>query len=286
MNISPKITQLLGRSVLQVQKHSPVIMTATGVVALLGAGVLAAKATLKLDETLSEAENRLDRAKALVEAGTDEPAIVTRTVVHNALQIGKLYWQPATLAIGGTVLVLVGHHILHQRHAAVVAAYAGLESAFKNYRQRVIEKYGEEVDKEIRYGIHNDKVVQPDGKKKAVTTIDRDTTSEYIFDFGPSNQNWVGNYEHNLFFLTGHTNIFNDLLRSRGHLFLSEVLDGLGIERTPASIVTGWIYDPKKEKDPNHKGDNFVDLGIVDLWETHGYILLDINVDGTIYDKI
>lgn len=286
MNISPKLTQLLGRSVLQAQKHSPVILTGTGVVALLGAGVLAAKATLKLDETLTEAETRLDRAKALVEAGSDEPAIVTRTVVHNALQVGKLYWQPAVLAISGTVLVLAGHRILHQRNAALVVAYNGLETAFKTYRQRVVEKYGDEVDKEIRYGIRTDKVEQPDGKKKSVTTVDRASTSEYIFDFGPNNENWVGNYEHNMFFLTGHTNIFNDLLRSRGHLFLSEVLDGLGIPRTPASIVTGWIYDPKKEKDPNHKGDNYVDLGIVDLWDTHGYILLDINVDGTIYDKI
>lgn len=286
MFISPKITRLVGRGVLQAQKHSPVILTATGVVALLGAGVLAAKATLKLDETLTEAETRLDRAKALVEAGSDEPAIVTRTIVHNALQICKLYWQPATLAIGGTVLVLAGHHILRQRNAALVVAYTGLEQAFKNYRERVVEKYGAEVDKEIRYGIRTDKVEQADGKKKNVTTVDRASTGDYIFDFGPTNENWVGNYEHNLFFLSGHTNIFNDLLRSRGHLFLSEVLDGLGIPRTPASIVTGWIYDPNKEKDPAHQGDNFVDLGIVDLWETHGYILLDINVDGVIYDKI
>lgn len=283
MNISPKLTQLFGRAVLQTQKHSPVILTATGVVALLSAGVLAAKATLKLDDTLTEAETRLDRAKALVAAGSDEPAIVTRTLVHNALQVGKLYWQPATLAIGGTVMILAGHHILHKRNAALVVAYTSLETAFKNYRARIVEKYGAEVDKEIRYGIRTDKVEQPDGKKKNVTTVDRDSTSEYIFDFGPNNENWVGNYEHNLFFLTGHTNIFNDLLRSRGHLFLSEVLDALGISRTPASIVTGWIYD---KDNPDHVGDNYVDLGIVDLWESHGYILLDINVDGTIYDKI
>lgn len=286
MNISPKITQLAARTVLQAQKHSPVLLTGAGVVALLASGVLAAKATLKLDETLTEAETRMDRAKALVEAGTDESALVTRAYVKNGLEIAKLYWQPAVLAVGGTVLVLAGHRILHQRNAALVVAYTGLETAFKNYRERIVEKYGQEVDDEVRYGIRTDKIEQEDGKKKTVTTVDRVNTSEYIFDFGPENVNWVPNYEHNLFFLTAHQTVFNDLLRARGHLFLNEVLDGLGIARTPAGAVTGWIYDPNNERKDGVKRDSFVDLGVKDLWATQGYILLDINADGTIFDKI
>jgi hypothetical protein len=158
MNISPKITQLAARTLLQGKKHSPVLLTGAGVVALLSAGVLAAKATLKLDETLSDAEVRMDRAKALVEAGTDEQALVTRAYVHNGLQIAKLYWQPTVLAVTGTILVLAGHRILHQRNAALVVAYNGLDQAFKNYRERIVEKYGKEVDEDIRYGIRTDKV--------------------------------------------------------------------------------------------------------------------------------
>lgn len=52
MNISPKIITALGRSLFQAQKHSPIILTAVGVVGVVTAGVLAAKATLKLEETL------------------------------------------------------------------------------------------------------------------------------------------------------------------------------------------------------------------------------------------
>lgn len=281
MNISSNITQGLSRSLLKVQKHSPVLLTGAGIITLIGAGVLAAKATLKLEESLDKAEDNLRRAKDLVENGSEEPAIVTRTLVHNAFKIGKLYWLPVTMAATGTVLILSGHHILNKRYAGMIVAYKGLETAFNNYRERIVEKYGEEIDQDIRYGIRTDKIEGEDGKKKNVTTVDRDATSEYIFDFGPDNDNWVQNYEHNLFFLTGHQNIFNDMLRARGHVFLSEVLDGLGIPRTPASIVTGWIYDPKA-----NEGDNFVDFGIKDLWATQGYILLDFNVDGTIFDKI
>jgi hypothetical protein len=284
MNISENITRALSRSALQVQKHSPVLLTGAGIVALVGAGVLAARATLKLEETLDKGEENLNRSKALVEAGEEDQTLITKALVHNGIQVAKLYWQPTTLTLIGIAFVLSGHHILNKRYAGMVLAYKGLETAFSNYRSAVVEKYGQEIDEAFRYGISTEKVEGEDGKKKEVTVVDRARTSEYIFDFGPDNQNWVGNYEHNLFFLTGHQNIFNDMLRARGHVFLSEVLDGLGIPRTPASIVTGWIYDPERNK--GGEGDNFIDFGIKDLYETNGYILLDFNVDGTIYDNI
>lgn len=280
MNISPRITRTVSRSLLHVSKHSPILLTSAGIVALVGAGVLAAKATLKLEDTLNAAEERMDRTKKVVEAGEAPKSLVTTAYTKNVVDIAKLYWLPATLAIGGVILVLAGHRVLNQRYAGMVVAYKGLETAFKNYRERVVEKYGAEVDNEFRLGIRNDKVLEG-GKKKDVQTLDSALISDYVFEFDESNYNWVPNHEHNLFFLSGHQNIFNDILRSRGHLFLSEVLDGLGIERTPASIVTGWIYNPD-----DRTIDNTVDFGIKDFWAEHGKILLDFNVDGTVFDKI
>ena len=63
----------------------------------------------------------------------------------------------------------------------------------------------------------------------------------------------------------------------------------LGIPRTKAGQIVGWIYD---EKNPNHDGDNFVDFGIytkankefVDGFEK--VAILDFNVDGPIYNLI
>ena len=80
---------------------------------------------------------------------------------------------------------------------------------------------------------------------------------------------------------------FNDLLLSRGHLFLNEVYDQIGIDRTKAGQVVGWVVS----KD----GDNFVDFGLFDgstqekRMFVNGHensVLLDFNVDGVIYDKI
>lgn len=282
MTISPTITKTVGRSLLQIQKHSPLLLTIAGIGALVGAGILAAKSTLKLEETLDRGNDRLEHSRVTHEDGK----ATTAAYVQNVTEVAKLYAAPATLAVTGVVLVLSGHHILNKRNAALVVAYKGLETAFNNYRDRVKEKYGNAVDEEFRYGLRTNEIVGENGKKIKELTVGDAPGSEFLFDFGPGNLNWVGNYEHNLFFLRGHQNMLNDLLRARGHVFLSEALDALGIERTPASIVTGWIYDPRKELNDGVKRDDFIDFGIKDLWDSHGYILLDFNVEGTMFDKI
>ena len=61
----------------------------------------------------------------------------------------------------------------------------------------------------------------------------------------------------------------------------------LGIPRTKAGQVVGWIFD----KD-NPIGDNYVDFGLLNTQNedfVNGYkrsVLLDFNVDGMILDRI
>ena len=282
MNISPSITNALGRGVLQVQKHSPLLLTVGGIAALVTAGVLAAKATLKLEETLDRGNDRIEHSKATHEDGK----AVTTVYVTNVVEVVKLYGPSGTLVVVGIILTLSGHRILNRRNAALVVAYKGLETAFSNYRDRVKDKYGDAVDEEFRYGLRTNEVVGSDGKKTKEVVASEPGGGAFLFDFGPNNENWVGNYEHNLFFLRGHQNMLNDLLRARGHVFLSEALDAVGIARTPASAVTGWIYDPKHERNDGVPRDDYIDFGIKDLWDTNGYILLNFNVEGTMFDKI
>ena len=81
----------------------------------------------------------------------------------------------------------------------------------------------------------------------------------------------------------------NDLLKSKGYLFLNDALEMIGADRTRAGQVVGWIYD---EKNPN--GDNYVDFGIDNIYReasrrfVNGIersVLLDFNVDGEILNK-
>ncbi|AWN03393.1 hypothetical protein PBI_COUNT_71 [Microbacterium phage Count] len=276
MNISPTLQRTLSRSALQLQKYSPQILTAVGIAGLVTAGVLAAKNTLKLESTLDTARERLEDVKSEEEHTQKD---VNRAVAKNVVDLGKLYWVPVTLATGSVVAILVGHNILHKRNLALVAAYKGLEQAFSEYRKRVIEEYGEEKDEKFRYGVRDVVTVDEETGKKTKSQEVTVPASDYIFSFGPENDNWNGKHEHNLFFVTRFQNIFNDKLQAHGHVFLNEVLDALGIERTKAGAVTGWVWKAGS-------GDDFIDFGIKDWQDSNGYILLDFNVDGVILDLI
>lgn len=275
MNISPALQRTLRRTGLKVSKYSPQILTAVGIAGLVVAGVIAAKNTLKLEETLDNSRNRLEAVKDHPEA---TQADVNKAYAKNIFDLAKLYGIPVTLAAGSIVAILVGHNILHKRNLALVAAYKGLEQAFSEYRKRVVEEYGEDVDEKFRYGLKDVTTVGEDGKK--VKTVERvGSNSDYLMEFGPDNDNWSGNHEHNLFYVTRAQNYFNDMLQTKGHIFLQDVTRHLGIPDSKVGAVTGWVYSVGS-------GDDYIDFGIKDMQDSHGYILMDFNVDGVILDLI
>ena len=210
--------------------------------------------------------------------------------------MAKLY-APAVL-LGGASLgcLLASNDILRKRNAALSAAYMTVDKSIKEYRNRLTERFGEEVEKEIRYGIKAEQiettVVDEDGNETTVTetikTMDPNLYSDYARFFDAASPYWQNDPEYNLMFLKAQQQYANDLLRAKGRLFLNDVYDMLGIEKTKAGQVVGWVYD---RENPN--GDNFVDFGIYDMSKervrafVNGYetnILLDFNVDGNIWN--
>ena len=182
------------------------------------------------------------------------------------------------------------HNILTKRNVALTAAYGALEKGFNEYRARVVDKYGEDEDRNLRYGTQEVEIVDPETKKKkTVTRVGPDDPSIYARFFDPFSTSWNKEPEYNLFFLKCQQNYANDLLRSRGHVFLNEVYDMLGIPRSKAGAVVGWVLSE------NGETDNFVNFGVFDgrtdvardfVNGLEGAILLDFNVDGVIYDKL
>lgn len=283
MDIKHNIVLFASRSALKFQKHSPIILTGVGVLGIVTAGVMAARATLKLEDTLDVAKARLERV-----ADADGPSKTT-VVVANSMDLVKLYAPSVTLAGVSLACILGGQGILHKRNAALAMAYKGLERQYTNYRGRVVEQYGEDVDRDFHLGLEDREIVGEDGDTrmvKAPRAVDGQY-GEYTFIFGPDNPNWVGIHERNEWFLTVNETTMNDLLRYRGHVFLNEVLERLGFEHTKAGAVTGWVL--------NGDGDNFINFRMYKLDDQMakdfdhaepGHILLDFNVDGLIWDKI
>jgi hypothetical protein len=301
MSIVSKATFVAKRGLLVAQKYSPEILTGAGIVSLLASGVLASKATLKLEDTVERAADRIHIVNELKNVSDNAEGSgsmtemkyrreMTKVVFYNSGQFIKLYGPSLTLAAAGTVSILAGHRILHKRNVALVAAYKGLEESFKRYRARVVEELGLDKDFEFSHGVTEVEVTDEEtGVVSTETRFDEFGCSPYAKLFERGNPNWQGaGPNYNLMFLRGVQNMSTDRLRANGHLFLNDVYKSLGLPDTPEGAVTGWVYG-------TGNGDDFVDFGIDDdnlkrahklLEGTPNSFLLDFNVDGVMWDKI
>ena len=286
------ISKALARNTLLVQKNSPGLLLGAGIVGMVGSTVLACRATLKMDEVMEESKKKLDTAKTLEHedySEKDRQRDISLIYFQTGVKIVKLY-GPAIIVGGLSIAALTkSHNILTRRNAALTAAYAALERGFKEYRARVIEKYGEEQDQEFRYGTEQVEIEDEKGRKKIVKRAASGDPSIYARFFDDGSPSWSKDPEVNRIFLQCQQNYCNDLLVARGHIFLNEVYDMLGIPRSKAGSIVGWVLSK------NGETDNFVNFGIFDGTKEvirdfvnghEGAILLDFNVDGVIYDKI
>lgn len=280
------ITRLGHRSVLQVQKYSPQLLTAAGIIGGITATVLASKATLRLEETLDDIQARAEDVKTRdVEVDQKELAYV---YARGGLQVLKLYSPALSAGAVAIVCVVSAQGIMNRRNAALAAAYSVLERGFAEYRQRVEDKLGTEEEFKLRHGI--EKVVSSekteDGDILTTVAVKGIDHSIYARFFDETNANYHRRADFNLTFLKAQQQYLNDLLQVRGHVFLNDVYDSLGIDRSQAGSVVGWVVS----KD----GDNYIDFGLYRGTEAarafingdEASILLDFNVDGIIWDKI
>ena len=305
-SIMTTLTRSLSRSGLKLKKHSPEILLVAGIVGAVTSAVMACKATLKANDIVEESKTQIDTIhevsenpemaeKYSAEGKKKDLAIV---YTQTAVKFIKLYGPSVLLGVASLGCMVGSNRILNKRNVALAAAYATVDKGFKEYRGRVIERFGKELDKELRYNIKAqefEKVTVDDNGNETVTTetvdvADPNHYSPYAIIFDDGNTGWDKDPELTKFFLIQQQNYANDLLKSRGHLFLNEVYDMLGAKRTKAGAQVGWVYDEK-----NASGDNFVDFGIFDINNpkardfVNGYervIILDFNVDGVILDLI
>lgn len=300
------LTRTLNRTGLKIKKHSPEILLVTGTVGVVASTVMACKATLKVEEIVDEAKDKLDMIHRVSSDPTkadkypeeDSKKDLTIVYTQTAVKLIKLYGPSVTIGVASLACMIGSNRILNKRNAALAAAYAAVDKSFKEYRGRVIERFGKQMDRELRYNIKAQEIeettVDANGKetvtKKTVDVMDPNSYSQYAIVFDDGNEGWDPDPERSKYFLIQQQNWANERLKSRGHLFLNEVYDMLGAKRTKAGAQVGWVYDEK-----NCEGDNFVDFGIFDTNSPKArdfvngiekVIVLDFNVDGYILDMI
>lgn len=310
IKLPANVTRSLNRGLMKFKKHSPEVLVISGTVGLVVSGVMACKATTKVDAILEKSKKRIEDVHTIaakVEAGEveateytpeDQKKDLTIIYAQTGLEFVKLYGPSVALAALSVTGILSGHNILRKRNMALAAAYMAEHTAFKDYSAKVVERFGKELDNELKYGIKakevEETVVNEDGSEQTVKKIvevgNPTDYSPYAKCFDETCNAWVRNAEENLFFIKQTQAYLNDVLQRRGHVFLNEAYDRLGFPRTKAGQVVGWVYDEE-----NPIGDNYIDFGIFNLYDetkrafVNGYeksIWLDFNVDGPIHELL
>lgn len=304
--IMNKMSRNLHKFGFKFKKHSPEILAVAGVVGIVTSGIMACKASTKLSGVIEETKEQLDQVHDYVEKNgfsdkyTEEDSKKDTAIIYTqtAVKLVKLYGPAVILGTLSITAMLTSNKILRKRNIALAAAYTTVDKAFKDYRGRVIERFGEELDKELKYNLKSKEieevVTDENGEettvKKTVKAMNPNDISEYARFFDESCSSWNKSQFHNQMFLKQQQNYANDLLKAQGYLFLNDVYKMLGMDVAPYGQVVGWIYDEK-----NPVGDNFVDFGLYDLNDEakrlfingrERTILLDFNVDGNILDLI
>jgi len=288
----------------KIRKHSPEILIAAGAIGAVASAMMACKATMKVNDILDESKQTIDAIHECSNnpdmddkySAEDAKKDLTIVYIQTGLKFVKLYGPAIALGALSLSSMIASNNILRKRNVALAAAYAAVDTSFKEYRNRVVERFGQEVENELRMNIKakdfTETVTDAKGKEKEVTkkvnVIDPNGLSPYAKFFDESSPYWEKNPEHNLFFLRSQQNWANDKLKCNGILFLNDVYEMLGLPKTKAGQVVGWVYDEK-----NQVGDDYVDFGIYDGNRervrdlVNGYersILLDFNVAGNVYD--
>lgn len=300
MSLIPRSVSFgVSRNLLVAKKQSPHIFFVGGLIGVVASAVMASRATLKLNETLDDIQKDMNDVKELKHsADTSEVEVVgvdrypdgqygkdlLYVYAKASWQVGRLY-APAIIVGGVGVVCLTGSHVqLTRRNAALMAGYAALQTAFEEYRERVRVALGEEKEQELYRGVETAELADEEGNKAIVKKVDPNKLSVYAKIFDEYSEFWKKDPEMNRLFLQCQQNFANNRLQARGHLFLNEVYEMLGLDHSKAGAVVGWVI--------GDAGDNYVDFGIFESFNTafvNGWersIVLDFNVDGVIYDKI
>lgn len=301
------VTRNINRVGFQLKKYSPEILVVVGIVGAVTSAVMACKATTKANDILNDAKSQVDKVHKVLEDEAISPEMYSEedskkdlAIIYakTGLDFVRLYGPSVLLGAVSIASILASNNILRKRNIALAAAYTAVDTGFKEYRGRLIERFGKELDKELKYNIKSETVqetvIDEKGNEqtvdKVVEVANPNVYSDYARCFDDGCKGWTKDPELNLVFLKQMQQHANDKLRAKGHLFLNEVYDMLGFPRSRAGQIVGWIYDEK-----NKVGDNFVDFGIYDATKqpnrdfVNGYervIWLDFNVDGPIWNLI
>lgn len=293
MALPVAVTRFAAKASALAVKHAPTILTYGGAaVATVGTG-LAVKQSFRYIEKVSEPDLmhliKIEETMELSKAGKLKDEYTEQEYkqdkIHAYILLGihtaKHYAVPAALFAGGIAMILTGHHMQLKRLAKITAAYGSLHTAYTNLKKRIenSDTNMENLSDILKPDVVTENETEP---KTAITSFQ---PYEYYFDdtneyFHPNSQS------ANETFLNSIHQFANDRLYTKGHLFLNEVLEALGMEHTAEGAVTGWVIRDGASNFVSFGDEDFFDLRLDEHNGMPPKYTLNFNVDGLIWDRI
>ena len=296
------ITTAFYTGVARISKHAPTILSITASAGVIATGYLAWKAGTRFEDVEGRDWDR--RKECLRNADTipdeDVPKIERKNRILFILDTVRSVAPAAIVGAATITMIYFSNSISKKRLAAMGAAYATLQTAFDGYKRTMVEALGKEsVDKILKPKLPNvgksaEEILSSDNKSDAANVSDAVVNS--LKALSPyariiaeeSSTCWDPNEDYTSQNLAAVQLWANRRLERKGHLFLNEVFDQLGLSRTREGAVVGWLK--------NGEGDNYVSFGDFDAsiyrvpsddyTRVDSNFIVDFNVDGVIWDRI
>lgn len=296
------ITTAFYTGVARISKHAPTILSVTASAGVIATGYLAWKAGTRFEDVEGRDWDR--RKECLRNADTipdeDVPKIERKNRILFILDTVRTVAPAAIVGAATITMIYFSNSISKKRLAAMGAAYATLQTAFDGYKRTMVEALGKEsVDKILKPKLPNvgksaEEILSSDNKSDAAYVSDAVVNS--LKALSPyariiaeeSSTCWDPNEDYTSQNLAAVQLWANRRLERKGHLFLNEIFDQLGLSRTREGAVVGWLK--------NGEGDGYVSFGDFDAsiyrvpsddyTRVDSNFIVDFNVDGVIWDRI
>lgn len=296
------ITTAFYTGVARISKHAPTILSVTASAGVIATGYLAWKAGTRFEDVEGRDWDRRKECLRNADIIPDEdvPKIERKNRILFILDTVRTVAPAAIVGAATITMIYFSNSISKKRLAAMGAAYATLQTAFDGYKRTMVEALGKEsVEKILKPKLPNvgksaEEILSSDNKSDAAHVSDAVVNS--LKALSPyariiaeeSSTCWDPNEDYTSQNLTAVQLWANRRLERKGHLFLNEVFDQLGLSRTREGAVVGWLK--------NGEGDGYVSFGEFDAsiyrvpsddyTRVDSNFIVDFNVDGVIWDKI
>lgn len=287
--MNQKIQQLIGKVKLGAKRNAPELLLGAGLITGTATIVLASRATVKavgIKKELDEGNMSLD---FYIKDGSisDDAAKkeVRRLYTKYALDLAKQYAIPVGLYASTVALVFSSYKIQKNRQMALSAALAACTTAYSTLLGKLRNGAATGLTaKEVMDGIEGKIIVDPDTGEVTIEKVQGEPVdSLYKVRFDRYSTAWEKDKFQNESTLRSEENWANDRLRLQGYVFLNDIYDRLGLPKTKAGQIVGWLNDGT--------GDGFIDFGVKDCEGYEDFRFdanafdLNFNVDGDILTK-